>query len=545
MAHPPTPGLGEVTGAARAAARRRWAVGLVALLALAPSPGVAQAPAGPRRTLDILEFQVVGAAALGAAELEGALEPFLGPGRALEDVEGARAALERLYGSKGYQSVSVAVPAQTVRDGVVRLAVSEGRVGRLRVRGARWHSPWEVRRLAPSVAEGTLPEFNALVADVVRLNQLPDRRVTPAIRAGARPGTVDVDLMVEDTLPLHATAEFNNRASAGTTPSRVNASLRYDNLWQAGHSLALAAQVAPQRADDGQVYSASYTARFADTPWLTLSASGVFQDSDISTLGAVAVRGRGRIFGGRASMTLPGSAGGFFHSALLGLDAKQFQERITLGSGPLENPITYWPFTAQYGAAWSGEEAQTSLALTALVNLRGAGSPERRFDDKRYGASGGFATARLELTRTQEAWAGFQAWARLGGQLASGPLLSPEQLVAGGADSVRGYLEGAAAGDHGVTGSLELRSPVLSGWAPAWALADWRLHAFADGAWLGIQRGLPEQQAEFLPACAGAGTRLRLFRRTSASFDVAVPLATVGATQRDHVRFHLRVLTEL
>src|SRR6516225_769925 len=68
----------------------------------------AAAPQAAPRTLDINEFRVEGCTRLTAVELEGALYPFLGPGRVLQDVEQARAALEKAYTDRGYQSVSVA-----------------------------------------------------------------------------------------------------------------------------------------------------------------------------------------------------------------------------------------------------------------------------------------------------------------------------------------------------------------------------------------------------------------------------------------------------
>ena len=77
----------------------------------------------PPRKLDILEFQLEGATALSETEAENAIRGFLGPGRNLEDIESARLALEKAYSDKGYPSVSVSIPPQTVREGVVRLIV--------------------------------------------------------------------------------------------------------------------------------------------------------------------------------------------------------------------------------------------------------------------------------------------------------------------------------------------------------------------------------------------------------------------------------------
>ncbi len=185
-------------------------------------------------------------------DVEEAVYPFLGPNRTAADVEKARAALEKAYHDKGFQTVAVAVPQQNARRGFVVLKVSESRVGRLRVKNSRFYDLAAIRQKAGSLHEGKLPNLKEVTKDVLSLNQWPDRRVTPALRAGVTPGTVDVDLNVEDKPPLHGGVELNNRQSPNTTPLRVNASARYENLWQLGHSLSMFYQVAPMRASDAR-----------------------------------------------------------------------------------------------------------------------------------------------------------------------------------------------------------------------------------------------------------------------------------------------------
>jgi hemolysin activation/secretion protein len=493
---------------------------------------------------------VEGSTVLTGAELEWALLPFLGPDRVLEDVEQARAALEKAHSDRGFQSVTVAIPPQTVRDGVVTLKVTEGRVGRLRVQGAHWFLPREVKRQAPSVAEGTVPNFEGIVRDIVALNQLPDRRVTPALRAGVEPGTVDVDLNVEDQLPLHGSLELNNRQSANTTRLRLNGSLRYDNLWQLGHSLAFAFQTAPRRPEDALVFSLSYLARLPGTPWLTLTFSGVVQDSDVSTLGGAAVQGKGRILGSRASFTLPGGTD-FFHSLGTGLDYKRFNETLSFGirpdgsfNLPSDTPITYWPVTTQYAASWTSGASQTQLSGTILFSLRPLGSSAQEFDAKRYQASGSFIIYRADAARTQELGGGAQLFARVQGQYADDPVLASEQITAGGAESVRGYMEVEASGDRGALGTVELRSPTLTGWLGLSRLGEWRLLVFSDAATLRIMHPLPEQQSGFRLWSAGGGTRVRFLEHLFGGADVGVPLTSVGTTTRYHPRFHLRLAGE-
>jgi hemolysin activation/secretion protein len=506
---------------------------------LAGGPALAEDPAPRPRTLEINEYRLEGLQQLSQLEVEATLEPFLGPGRLYDDVEKARAALERLYSDRGYQAVTVAIPPQKVRAGVVTLKVTEGRVGRLRVRGARWFWLSEIRREAPSVAEGTVLNVNDLVSDLAVLNQIPDRRVTPALRAGVVPGTVDVDLNVVDELPLHGSLEWNNRASAGTSAERLNGALRFDNLWQRGHSLSFNFQTAPRRVSDARIFSASYLARFLDAPWLTASINGVIQNSDVSTLGDVAVKGRGRTIGTRIAFTLPGPVE-LFHMITAGLDVKRYGK--DQADDPYGLPISYAPASLQYLASWSSGSAQSQLGATATFNLRALSSGIEAFDAKRYGAGGAFLHLRLEGSRTQELVWGLQAYGRVQGFVASGPLLPSEQFTAGGAETVRGYFEGQVAGDKAAAGTLELRSPSAAPWFGAW-MGEWRLHLFADVARVALIDPLPEQFSAFLLWSAGGGTRLQLGPLHGA-LDVAIPMRADGTIRRRETRYLFRLSAE-
>ena len=75
----------------------------------------------------IREYRVDGAKRLKNVEVGEAVYPFMGPGRTSEDVEQARAALEKVYHDKGFQTVSVQVPPQDTRRGVIHLEVVEAK----------------------------------------------------------------------------------------------------------------------------------------------------------------------------------------------------------------------------------------------------------------------------------------------------------------------------------------------------------------------------------------------------------------------------------
>ena len=471
---------------------------------------------------------MLGAHKLSRLEVEEAVYPFLGPGRTPADVERARAALEDAYKAKAYQTVSVEIPPQQASNGIVVLRVIEAPVGRLRVKGSRFYSPRSIKRDAPSLAEGTVPNFNAVSRDIVGLNQLPDRRVTPTLRAGAEPGTVDIDLNVTDTLPLHGSFELNNRYSPETTELRLNGSVSYQNLWDLGHSIGFSFQLAPERLDDAKVYSAYYLLRVPDISWLSLIAQGTKQDSDVSTLGGAGVAGRGEVVGARAIFSLP-LGKDFYHSLTVGFDYKHYTQNLTIAGNEILTPVTYYPLSLDYNATWTGKGATTVFDGGVTFNLRGIGSDEAEFDFNRFKASGNFFYFRGDLSHTHDLPAGWELFGKLGGQLADGPLLSSEQFNAGGLATVRGYLESEVLGDDAIFGSIELRTPSL--FPKSRGSNEWRFYLFGEGGWLNLQDVLPEQESQFTLASFGAGTRIRFQDHFNGSLDLGVPLISQTDTK--------------
>ena len=521
----------------------------------APAAAPAQKPVATQR-FDIDDFAVQGAETLPQIEIEEALYPFLGPNRTADDVEKARAALEKAYHDKGFQTVSVSVPQQNAQGKVITLKVTELKVGRLRVKNSRYFDLDKVKERASSLREGTVPNFGDVTKDIVVLNQWPDRRVTPALRAGVAPGTVDVDLNVEDKLPLHATAELNNRQSPNTTPLRFNATVHYDNLWQLGHSLSFTYQVAPQRRADAEVFSGSYLARVPYVDWVNMLFYAVKSSSDVATLGGTNIVGPGQIFGTRAVMTLP-TRENLFHTLSFGIDYKHFDQTVNLGASGFASPVTYYPLVASYGATFQQEKFTTQMNAAITYNLRTPSSSPTDFDNKRFFASANFTHFNLDVSHTQELPEGFQLYGKVQGQIADGPLVSSEQLSIGGLDTVRGYLESEVLGDNGAVGNLELRSPNVgemlqkqmkdeTGQGPPRFVTfnEWRFFGFADAGTVTILHPLPEQQSKFDVWSYGIGTRFKVFDYVNGMVAYSVPMVSQTYTQARNPRVNFRIWGE-
>lgn len=513
--------------------------------AQAPAPATTPAPAQtPARLVDVNEYVVRGNSVLDARDIEEAVYPFLGPQRSLTDIEGARDALQQRYQAKGYQSVFVELPEQQVEGGVVYLQVSETRIGRVRVVGAKHYSPAAVREEVPGLEEGKVADFGAVQGQLAIANRNPGRQVVPVVREGQRPGTMDVDLQVDDKNPWSATLGLNNDYSADTEKLRSVATLGHNNLWQRGHSASLTYFTAPEDRNNAEVWAGYYNAPLSER-W-NLQFSGYQSDSNVATIGGSNVLGKGHSYGLSLIYNVP-AQGIWANSLSVGVDFKDFDEALEFGGASDEVPIKYAPITLGYNGFRYTETSQFSLGLSLVVGTRsffGYGSDADEFRTKRYEANPSFAVFKGDSTFTQSFAGDWQAASKLSMQLASGALVSNEQFSAGGATSVRGYLAAERTGDDGWLFSQELRTPSLGkylGDSLGSYVDSWRFYLFAEGAQLSLQDALPEQDADYSLASIGFGTRATLRDWLSGSLDWGYPLKDGPNTEKHDSRVHFSV----
>lgn len=502
-------------------------------LALCFSAAMAQVDSAEPTRFDILEFVVEGDTLLGAPAIELAVYRFLGPARTAADAEGARRALQLAYEAAGYLSVSVALPPQRIDQGTgeVRLQVLQGVVERLKVTGAQHFLPSAIRQALPSLAPGTVPQFGEVQQELGQLAALaPDLRITPLLAAGSSPGTLEVDLKVEDARPLHGAVELNSKQSQNTERGRLEAAVSYDNLFQRQHSIAANWFVSPREPSQANIVSLLYSAPLGGLGD-RLSLAYTFSDSDTPTpLGGQTVS-RGDTWRLRWRDQLDPTSG-LRHALSWGLTLRNLQDsNVDVGGFSVESPSLRYPtFHVDYELNLSGSKpgretrVSTSLGLSLPIfsarTVDCFGTPKDQFSCKRDGASSRFQVMGLSAEFREPLGVSANGWLvllRLQGQYTDTPLVSSEQVVYGGADSVRGYYEGEQPGDTGAALRAELWTPR---WQPATAVSL-RALGFVDRASLHKVSTLPGEPASARLASMGFGLRLDSGFGLSANLDWA------------------------
>jgi hemolysin activation/secretion protein len=518
-------------------------------------------------TFDLNELRVLGNTVLDTASIEKVVYPFLGESKSFADVENARAALETLYHDRGYGTVFVDVPEQTVdADGVVRLHVMEARLNKVTVVGARYFSGRQIRAALASAVPNTVPHLPTLQSELTKVNtETSDRVVTPVLKAGPRPGTVDLALRVDDHLPFHGSVELNNQYTQHTKPLRLLGSLSYDNLFATFDSLSVQYQTSPQDWSEVDVFTSSYIAKFEK--WRG-AAYYLHSNSQVSTLNSgstsaaatsgaatggptdLLILGKGSIYGLRLILPVVADTSST-HNVTLGVEYKDFLESIdattpTTGAGsvptsphePLNTPISYVNWSASYGGFWRGARQQVGLDTSANFGIRAIENGAQEFDNKRFRARPNYLYLRSAASYGVHFPFDFTGVLRVAGQYAAEPIISNEQFSIAGADGVRGYLEAEELADKGIKTTVQLGSPQWHLFAKR-VLAD--AFVFYDYGKIGVIEALPGEPSTTSLRSWGAGLDLVTYDHLSGSVTWAYPLTDGSSTRSGDSRVLLSV----
>lgn len=208
--------------------------------------------AGPH--FDVEKYLVAGNSVLPPKAIATALtniDGAFGTNVVFEGIGAVRDELQKAYRERGYVTVAVAVPKQSLTNATVKIQVTEGRLAEIRVKGNHYFSSNNVMRTLPSLHTNMLlngPIFNT---ELNRANANQDRQIYPVISPGADPGTSELTLNVKDRFPLHGKVELNNESSPGTPDLRLNSSAVYNNLWNLDQSVGFQYGFSPQQFKTG------------------------------------------------------------------------------------------------------------------------------------------------------------------------------------------------------------------------------------------------------------------------------------------------------
>lgn len=481
-----------------------------------------EAPAGGVDTSQVRD--------LGDPELTAQLAPFIGKPLSLGDLEKIRAlALTRMR-AQGRPFVDISAAPQNISGGVIQLVVTQYRVGKVKVEGAKYFSEGLIRQTSGLEAGETLA-LQHLQGDLERLNQNPFLSVNAIFRPGAAPGETDVLLSAKDRLPVRAYAGYDNLGARSLGVDQYYIGANWGNVWGLGHILSY--QHTRTFTGRYQSHSASYV---APLPWNDrLLIFGSTQTARPEVPPIFKTTGKSSQVSARYVTFLPRMER-FTHDLQFGYDFKTTDNNLEFaGTKVFEVRAELHQFPIIYDAVLSDRLGQTvvqNIFVFSPGNLTNRNSTAI-LSMLVPGAQADYVYNRVLLTRTTRLPEGIMSVTRFTAQVANHNLPNSEQLGGGGVGSVRGYYSDTALGSKGVLFSQELRLPAFG----LMKLIDrtsklgdaLQLGVFFDYAHLNQIDPIPNIQNRVILASTGFNAHYSASRYLDVQFDLGWRLKRVMA----------------
>ena len=517
-------------------ARRRSAAGCAAVVLFLATAGLAVAQDTKFR---IQRFQVEGNSLLPGDRVEQIVMPFVGDGKVYGDVQKALEALEGEYRRRGYGTVQVYVPEQELTEGVVRLQVSEGVVGKVTITGNQHFDAGNIRASLPHLKEGTAPNMRQLSENIQLSNENPAKQVELVLATSEEEGKVDVRVEVKEEDPKRVFLTLDNTGTKASGKHRVGVSYQNANVGNSDQVLTLAYMTALDQPAgvNVSIFSVGYRMplySIGDSIDLIYGNSGTTTPASVlAVTSPLAINGKGSVIGLRYNHIFP-REGEFTSKLVLGYDQKYMNTRCTTNGNPTSidppgvtascTPYTLRPVTATYSGQWQrpGEAIDFNVGLMHHLFPMGSRYVLGTFEDRYSFVTGRhtsdtFSALRLGGSYTSVVSGEWLGRAAFSGQYTQNPLPSGEQIGLAGNNSVRGFLERAVSADRGYFANLELYTPEqaanfnLTGSLKGLAFIDWGSgHNLAANSF-----------ARTNVASVGIGLRYSLKKDISARFDIA------------------------
>lgn len=190
------------------------------------------------RKVKVEHFLITGNTVYTEAELNMVVADLVGTEMSLTDIYDAADRLTDYYQSRGYSLCTVTVPAQKMRDGILRLEVVEGRVGKLDFSGYQRYSDEVLQNHFKPLQPKTILKLADLERELLLMNDMPGLLVRSAIVPGEEYGTSDIQLKVKET-PFAANAVLDNQGRKVIGTWRLGADFTINNPGKFGDVLSL------------------------------------------------------------------------------------------------------------------------------------------------------------------------------------------------------------------------------------------------------------------------------------------------------------------
>lgn len=502
-----------------------------------PQIPTAVPPERAREIRFVLRSIVVdGATVYTQQQLSQHFQSLVGREVSLLEVYGVANQITARYRNDGFILSQAVVPQQQIRDGVVRIQVLEGRIGKVIIRdegklGSYNYILQYANRLIAS-RPVTQREFERFL---LLLNDFPGMRVSGVLAPSSEPGAADLVLEVQYKR-IDAYASIDNRGSRFLGPYQSEISAAVNGVIDPGDRLLYRYVTTLFQPRELQFHEARFQTPIFGEGTLLEVWGNYARTRPGFTLRAFDIEGESYSWNLRLRHPLIRTRamnlwvyGGFDwrNSTNDVLTATFSDDRLRV----FRHGVTYEAVDELRGVTFA------DLTLHHGIDALGA-----RGNSREFGRTDFFKLT-LDLQRNQQIWGPVSAFFQFTGQYAGTQLLAPEEFGLGGRTFGRAFDPSEKTGDHGFAVAAELRYTFDDLKLPLLDLPT-TVQFYGFGDWGRVYHINDNNQKTFEAlASAGVGMRFTIGARLSGQVEGAVPLynrvASLGTEGRNWRAFFI------
>lgn len=456
---------------------------------------VPMAKEAPSPVFIIRGFKVTGENPLAEGETTRVLAPFLRADATLDTLQGAATALETAMRQQGFSLHRVNLTPQEVGD-TIALQVSSFKIGKIEIVNDTPYSAANVRQALPELREGSTPDFSRLSIQNALANESLNRRLSVVMSESETAGEINATVRVKGERPWLGAVSLSNGGSRETGRDRFTLVASHGNLWDRDHAADLAYTTSLDSPSAVRQIGASYKIPFYNLGGI-LSA-GLSSSTIKGDFGTFTTNGAG------TSMSLGymqhlGGSGSWRHFVQLRLEDKLSKASavngLAIGVDRRSRPLSV-------GYLVKGETKNYPFGFGVDYSVNsptGAGNDDAAYqlEDPQRPLRARWSKLRMDGNFSAELPAKWQLLWRGQAQYSRAPLISSEQLVAGGRTWLRGA--GSVFGDRGFLSAVDVYSPEF--------VPGLRGLVFFDAASLGNNNGTLARPSSDVLTSMGLGLR--------------------------------------
>ena len=406
------------------------------------------ASGGPQAVLN--KLQITGLSVFTEEEILASLGDILDKSYDLAGYRSLANKISLFYRDRGYPFARAYIPAQSMKNGELRIDVLEGKYGRATVKATQ-DIQAKAQAYLSTIEPNEVIESSKLERISLIMNDIPGYKALPSISPGDRTGTADLNVLLIPEQQMFGDVTIDNQGSRYTGYNRVQAGVKKAHMFTFGDEVNARAMYTDENMLFGHLGYSLPVMPNGLRANVSFSRTEYTLGREYESLDAI----------GSSNIYSIGLSYPLIRSQLTNVNAKVNIERKDLMDfyRSADSKLTKFVNSVPLALTFDTRDQYLGGGITYGAFTVGLGNLSN--NDDTVNSDGDFVKTTLEVARIQSLPSGFSLFVKGSAQQANKNLDSSEDLYLGGTNAVRAYPSGEAGenggGDEGYYTQLELR----------------------------------------------------------------------------------------